>query len=143
MKIYLADDDSEDREFFSDALTELPIEITLKTFQNGVELMADLFSDELLPEAIFLDLKMPMMDGFECLSDIKAEKKFADIDVIIYSTLMNEWEIGKLQEIGANGFLQKPTSFNQLKTILYKCLETIKKNKIVDKTNTLKFSILK
>tara|TARA_R110002012_G_scaffold320402_2_gene543935 strand:- start:44916 stop:45347 length:432 start_codon:yes stop_codon:yes gene_type:complete len=143
MKIYLADDDSEDRELFSDALTELPLEITLKTFQNGVELMADLFLDELLPEAIFLDLKMPMMDGFECLSDIKSEVKFQNIDVIIYSTLMNDWEVEKLQELGANSYLQKPTSFNQLKTILYTCLETIKKNKKVDKTNTLKFSILK
>jgi len=143
MKIYLADDDSEDRELFSDALTELPLEMTLKTFQNGVELMADLFSDELLPETIFLDLKMPMMDGFECLSDIKSEVRFQNIDVIIYSTLMNEWEVGKLQEMGANGFLQKPTSFNQLKTILYQCLETIKKNKLVDKSNTSTFSILK
>lgn len=143
MKIYLADDDFEDRELFSDALTELPLIITLKTFQNGVELMADLFSDETLPEAIFLDLKMPMMDGFECLSDIKSESKFTGIDVIIYSSLMNDWEVEKLEKMGANSYLQKPSSFNQLKTILYNCLEQIKRNKIEDKTKTISFSILK
>lgn len=143
MIIYLADDDLEDRQFFTDALTELPLKITLKTFQNGVDLMADLFSEEELPEAIFLDLKMPMMDGFECLSDIRSESKFNTIDVIIYATLMNNWETERLQKIGANSYLQKPTSFNQLKTILYKCLSKIKSNKYQKMTTNFTFSILK
>ena len=122
-KIYLADDDSDDREFFSDALSELPIQISLKTFENGVDLMADLFSDEALPQTIFLDLKMPMMNGFECLQDIKSEKKFEGIIIIIYSTTFDTWEIEKLKNDGANGYLQKPNSFHQLKTVLHKCLD--------------------
>ncbi|WFO17158.1 response regulator [Cellulophaga baltica 4] len=143
MRVYLADDDQDDRLFFSDALKELPIKIDLTTFQNGVDLMADLFSEEPLPKAIFLDLKMPMMDGFECLADIKAEEKFNGIDVIIYSTSFNDWEVEKLQEMGANSYLQKPSSFNQLKTVLYQCLETIKTNVGKSEEKRLQFSVLK
>ena len=115
----------------------------LTTFQNGVDLMADLFSEEPLPKAIFLDLKMPMMDGFECLADVKAEEKFNGIDVIIYSTSFNDWEVEKLQEMGANSYLQKPSSFNQLKTVLYQCLDTIKTNIGKSEEERLQFSVLK
>ncbi|WP_158977050.1 response regulator [Cellulophaga sp. L1A9] len=143
MRVYLADDDQDDRQFFSDALQELPIHIELTTFQNGVDLMADLFSKESLPQAIFLDLKMPMMDGFECLADIKAEEKFKGIDVVIYSTSFNDWEVEKLQVMGANSYLQKPSSFNQLKTVLYQCLETIKTNLGKSDDKRLQFTVLK
>jgi CheY-like chemotaxis protein len=143
MRVYLADDDQDDRQFFSDALKELPVKIDLTTFQNGVDLMADLFSDAPLPKAIFLDLKMPMMDGFECLADIKAEEKFNAIDVVIYSTSFNDWEVEKLQEMGANSYLQKPSSFNQLKTVLYQCLDTIKTNLGKSEDERLQFSVLK
>ncbi|ADV50101.1 response regulator [Cellulophaga sp. E16_2] len=143
MRVYLADDDQDDRQFFSDALQELPINIELTTFQNGVDLMADLFSEAALPKAIFLDLKMPMMDGFECLADIKAEEKFRGIDVIIYSTSFNDWEVEKLQEMGANSYLQKPSSFNQLKTVLYQCLDTIKTNLGKAEEERLQFTVLK
>jgi len=46
-------------------------------------------------------------------SDIKSESKdFKIIDVIyLFDFYMNEWEVGKLQEMVQMAFLQKPTSF--------------------------------
>jgi CheY-like chemotaxis protein len=123
MKIYLTDDDTEDRLLFMGALHEIPMETEVTEFKNGVELMADLYSETPLPHLIFLDLKMPMMNGFECLADIRGDRKFDAIPVVIYSTFFQESEIEKLQEMGAFRYLQKPTSYNLLKTMLFKCLK--------------------
>ncbi|MDF4220789.1 response regulator [Maribacter huludaoensis] len=126
LNVFLADDDSDDRTFFSDALREIPIQTKISEFNNGVDLMAGLLSDSNdKPDVIFLDLKMPMMDGFECLADIRDLEKYEDIPVIIYSTSYHPKEITRLNEMGASLYLQKPSSYNQLKTLLHKCLRYV------------------
>ena len=124
ISIFLADDDQDDRELFMDALSELPIETSVKQFENGVDLMAELYSGNPKPDTIFLDLRMPLMDGFECLTDIRNISELSEIQIIIYSTSYNENEVDQLQEGGANLYIKKPNSFNQLKTILYKSLKS-------------------
>lgn len=127
INVYVADDDSDDRTFFSDALTEIPILTKVSEFNNGVDLMADLISgNNPSPNVIFLDLKMPMMDGFECLADIRDLPQFKNTPVVIYSTSYHPKEIARLKEMGASLYLQKPSSYNQLKTLLHKCLSYIK-----------------
>lgn len=125
MKIFLADDDEDDRIFFVDALTEIPQSTEITQFTNGVELMDALYADNPLPDVIFLDLKMPMMDGFECLDDIRDVEKLSKIPVIIYSTSFHKKEVDKLKEMGATRYLKKPSSFNQLKTMLYNSLNNL------------------
>ncbi|MDF4203825.1 response regulator [Maribacter sp. SA7] len=126
LNVFLADDDSDDRTFFSDALREIPIQTKITEFNNGVDLMAGLLSNDIeKPDVIFLDLKMPMMDGFECLADIRDLEKYADTPVIIYSTSYHPKEITRLDEMGASLYLQKPSSYNQLKTLLHKCLRYV------------------
>jgi CheY-like chemotaxis protein len=120
--IFLADDDQDDRELFMDALSELPIDTSVKQFENGVDLMAELYSGNPKPDTIFLDLRMPLMDGFECLTDIRNIPELSEIQIIIYSTSYNENEVEQLKESGANLYIKKPNSFNQLKTVLYKSL---------------------
>lgn len=125
IRIHLAEDDEEDREFFMDALGELPIPTIIKQFTNGIELMDDLFSNRPLPEVIFLDLHMPHMDGFDCLMDIRSFEKFNAITIIVYSSNYVEREVNQLKSDGANGYIQKPSSFNILKTLLYQSLQNI------------------
>ena len=122
IKIYLADDDKEDREFLLEALDEIPLRTQVTQFNNGVDLMDKLFSDVVLPDVIFLDLYMPIMDGFECLTDIRNFAKFANIHVIVYSTTYRQREVNQLKEDGANQFIQKSTSFKTLKTLIHKSL---------------------
>ncbi|CAG2532144.1 Response regulator receiver domain-containing protein [Maribacter dokdonensis] len=136
LNVFLADDDSDDRTFFSDALREIPIQTKISEFNNGVDLMAELLSETAAqPDVIFLDLKMPMMDGFECLSDIRDLDKYLNTPVIIYSTSYHPKEIDRLEEMGASLYLQKPSSYNQLKTLLHKCLRYVNnaEGDIVDK----------
>ncbi|GIZ08171.1 response regulator [Flavobacterium sp. UMI-01] len=124
--IYLVDDDKEDRMFFREALDEIDIPVIIKDFDNGVSLMEDLLDAEnILPDAIFLDLNMPLMNGEECIEDIRTEAQFSKIPIIIYSTYVDETTAYRLQMKGANWYLIKPESFDKLKKLLAKSLAYI------------------
>ena len=117
--IILADDDEDDRLFFTDAFSELKINTKVQTYNDGVELMNYLNSDEaILPQVLFLDLNMPKKNGIECLHEIKSNKKFDDIAIAIYSTSSSEEYIEETFVSGANIYIKKPNDFDTLKKVL-------------------------
>lgn len=119
MHIVLADDDEDDRMFFTDAFSELKMSTKVHTYNDGVELMNYLNSeDAVLPEILFLDLNMPRKNGMECLMEIKANSKFENIAVAIYSTSSTEEHIEETFVNGANIYIKKPNDFNTLKKVL-------------------------
>ncbi len=125
LTLYLADDDTDDREFFIEALQEIPVQTEVSEFSNGVDLMDALFSKEPLPDAVYLDLHMPLMNGFECLADIRSFPQFAKIKIIVYSTSYHEREVNQLKEDGADYYLQKPNSFQELKSLLFQSVRIL------------------
>ena len=117
--ITLADDDEDDRLFFTDAFSELKINTKVNTFNDGVELMNYLNNSEsVLPNILFLDLNMPRKNGVECLLEIKQNERFNDIAIAIYSTSSSEEHIEETFVNGANIYIKKPSDFNTLKKIL-------------------------
>ncbi len=121
--IFLAEDDEDDRLLFSEALSQLPLNCRVYDFKDGVELMAQLNSkNNQMPQLIFLDINMPRMSGHDCLKKIRETVSLCKLPVIIYSTSFNKREVEGLHNLGASGYLKKPASFNQLKTLLYKCI---------------------
>ncbi|WP_298396864.1 response regulator [Flavobacterium sp.] len=119
IRIILADDDEDDRLFFSDAFEELKINTKVQTYNDGVELMNYLNTeDAILPNVLFLDLNMPKKNGIECLHEIKADKKFENIAIAIYSTSSSEEHIEETFVNGANIYIKKPNDFNTLKKVL-------------------------
>ncbi|MFL9832151.1 response regulator [Flavobacterium sp. ARAG 55.4] len=117
--ITLADDDEDDRMFFTDAFDELKINTVVNTVNDGVALMNFLYDPEsILPNIIFLDLNMPLKSGIECLKEIKAEPKFKDIVIAIYSTSSSEEDIENTFVLGANIYIKKPSNFGKLKQVL-------------------------
>lgn len=119
MHIVLADDDEDDRLLFTDAFEELKINTKVQTYNDGAELMNYLNAeDALLPEILFLDLNMPKKNGIECLHEIKANPKFSNIAIAIYSTSSSEEHIEETFVSGANIYIKKPNEFNALKKVL-------------------------
>ena len=117
--IILADDDEDDRLFFTDAFSELKINTKVNTFNDGVELMNYLNSDDaILPQVLFLDLNMPKKNGLECLAEIKSNNKFEDIAIAIYSTSSSGEHIEETFVKGANIYIKKPSDFETLKKVL-------------------------
>lgn len=117
--ITLADDDEDDRLFFTDAFNEIKVNTKVNTFNDGVELMDYLNNENtLLPHVLFLDLNMPRKNGIECLLEIKQNPRFKDIAIAIYSTSSSEDHIEETFVNGANIYIKKPNDFNTLKKVL-------------------------
>ncbi len=71
-----------------------------------------------LPALVLLDLNMPGMHGVEVLSMMKAAPNFCRIPVVIMTGTLNKAEIKRCYDLGANSFLVKPASFDELTALL-------------------------
>jgi CheY-like chemotaxis protein len=80
----------------------------VKTADNGVEALKCLSQDSF--DLIFLDLIMPVMDGYKVLSAIKADLKLASIPVIVFSSRGQPDEVEKAVSLGASSYLVKATT---------------------------------
>lgn len=121
--ILLADDDEADRLLFNEAFEEMKINTSVKTVNNGEQLMEYLNrTDLVLPHLLFLDLNMPRKNGLECLKEIRSNKAFDDLSIAIYSTSAAERDIEATFISGANVYISKPSDFNVLKLVLEKAV---------------------
>ena len=117
--VYLADDDPDDRLLFEEALMEVSKNVELTTANNGEQLMKILDNvASPLPHLIFLDLNMPLKNGFECLDEIRKDKKLKNIPVVIFSTSSQKEAVDKVYNKGADYYICKPDSFHKLKEVL-------------------------
>ena len=129
LQILLADDDIDDRNFFANALLEIPITTQLKTVSNGEQLMEHLAANAAnLPDVLFLDLSMPRKTGFECLAEIKENESLKTMPVIMFTTSFTrgidlEDNLKKtLGRMGAMDYIRKPGGFEELKSVIHQTL---------------------
>lgn len=111
------DDDEEDLEIFSTAVMELDTEIDCTSLNSSKEALTKLAAEELHPEIIFLDLNMPVIDGFQLLSKIKKMSN-CTIPVIVLSTCSQPGTIDKVKQLGADGYIIKPNSIKEFVRVL-------------------------
>jgi CheY-like chemotaxis protein len=120
--VLLADDDADDRQIFQEAFDQLGLDMGIHTVKNGEEALLFLDAIEPKPEILFLDLNMPVMNGRECLREIKKDPRFDNLCIAIYSTSANEEDIEETLALGAHVYIKKPNDFDELKQILYKVI---------------------
>jgi len=114
--IFLADDDAEDCEIFAEALKEVNAGAILTSSKNGHELMTLLHKPpHPLPDVIFLDLNMPIKNGYQCLKEIRETPALKDHIVIIFTTSSLKEDIDLMYKLGANLYITKPSDFDKLK----------------------------
>jgi CheY-like chemotaxis protein len=123
--VLVADDDTDDQFMLKEAFASLKFDKEIRTVENGEELLDYLnkkgkYDDENLPfpKLILLDLNMPKVDGRQCLRMIKESPEFCKIPIIIFSTSNNPEDISQSYELGANSYIIKPYSYNELVEII-------------------------
>lgn len=102
--ILIVDDEPFNVDFLEQELEDLGY-ATLSA-SNGEDALQII--DSQTPDLILLDIMMPVIDGFEVLSRLKANKKHRHIPVIIISAMSDMQSVVKGIELGAEDYLPKP-----------------------------------
>ncbi len=76
------------------------------TAKDGVDAIEVIHTQ--LPDVIILDIEMPRMNGYEFLSQIRNQEKFAELPVIMHSSRASKKHRKKAAKLGANDFVTKP-----------------------------------
>lgn len=122
--ILLVDDDSDDQLLFNEAVHGIDASIRLETADNGKHALNKLNNALLLPELIFVDLHMPLVNGYELISQIKQTDKLRSIPLVAFTTSNSVFDANRAQSLGADAFLTKSPDFKDLIFKLRKVLQT-------------------
>jgi CheY-like chemotaxis protein len=118
-KIILIDDDRDDAELFQEALSEIDSAIGFQYFEESKEALKILLEKEnRLPDFIFLDINMPVISGWQCLAEFKKSEHLKTVPVIMFTTSSQPKEQETAKELGAYGFITKPSEYSTLKNLL-------------------------
>lgn len=125
-KIVLADDDKDDQEIFTEAVSETDIAASVTTVDDGQELIDHLKDPaEPNPDIIFMDINMPVKSGKQALQEIKSDEELKEIPTVILSTSKNPKDVEETFNAGANLYVHKPYSFKNF-VLLLKRIFTLK-----------------
>ena len=122
-QILLADDDSDDRNLFKEAVAEITSSVKVKTVEDGTQLMEVLSGNtNPPPDMIFLDINMPGKTGKACLTEIRSDNRYKDIPVIIFSTSSFRHDIEETYRNGASMYIPKSVFFEDEVSVLKRLL---------------------
>lgn len=130
-KFLLTDDDKDDRELFSEALHSVDPSIICQGAEHGRDALRLLTSSDIeKPDIIFIDINMPVMNGWELLHSIKKDNHYVHIPVIIYTTSSEERDRQIAKDLGALCFVTKPDDFKLVKNMLQVVVSNMKKDSL-------------
>jgi len=112
--LLLVDDDIDDQDIFRTALSQVAQSVVFTTANNGEEALRQLNGNTPYPDIIFLDINMPVMNGFDTLARIKKQESLKHIPVFIYSTSVRPEDIVRAHEMGARNCIKKPSGFMEV-----------------------------
>jgi CheY-like chemotaxis protein len=112
--ILLIDDDRDDQVMFKDALRIIDPQIICDIVPNGRVALDMLSSSMTLPHLTFLDLNMPIMDGYEFLREIRKYPRLKGMPVGVLSTSSVIPAMKTSKALGARFYLTKPNDFKML-----------------------------
>ncbi|WP_374571167.1 response regulator [Phenylobacterium sp.] len=119
--LLLVEDSPQDLELTLRELLASKLSAGVKVLRDGAEALDFLFCEgayaerppELGPRAVFLDLKLPKVDGLEVLRRIKADPRTQATPVVVLSSSREERDVAAAYAAGANSYVVKPVNFDQ------------------------------
>lgn len=117
-KLLIVDDIEVNRELIKETFRHQPFEMFQA--ENGLEAVR--LAVRYLPDLIITDIRMPVMDGFEELRQLRDTVETRDIPVIALTASVMEHEIHQLEVCGFNGYLRKPAKLENLYKEIMKVL---------------------
>ena len=121
--ILVVDDDEDDREFFLQIIEEFYTGMNCVTAVNGHDSLEKL--KDYRPDVIFLDLNMPLMNGFQFLEKLRQRNELRETPVLILTTSSDPKSIQDAIQCGAKDFITKPDTLSGWQLVLKKALTSL------------------
>lgn len=116
MSILYIDDDHEDAEIFCEILKEIDPAIKCTVATEGNVALKGL--DQPCPNFIFIDYRMPKLNGVEFLEHLSANQCFSISKIVMYSTYMSDIQIEECKRLGVYECMRKTGDFNAMVSAL-------------------------
>lgn len=121
--ILIVDDNPNDASLLESSVQQLKLQNPLHVVSDGAEAIAYIkgdgcYSDRgLYPEPLllFLDLKMPSVDGFDVLDWLKKHPQYSTFPVVVMSALGEVKQLSRVYHLGAKSYLTKPINPEEIK----------------------------
>ena len=119
----LAEDNPADADLILASLTKDGFAGAIQVVRDGVEtldfaLCRGEYADrdrDLFLRVIVLDVKLPKIDGFEVLRQLKADPRTRSIPVVMLTSSNIDSDVTRAYELGANSYVQKPVDFERFR----------------------------
>jgi len=110
--ILLVEDNPNDAELTIRALKKTNLGARLAIARDGAEALEYLFSNRPKPKVIFLDLKLPKIDGIEVLRRTREDAGTRSIPVVVLTSSQEERDVAECYKLGVNSYVVKPVEFD-------------------------------
>lgn len=115
----MTDDDEDDRYLIGNLFSKHYPDCVLRFAENGQELIELVEAPNAVATSlILLDLNMPVMNGFGALRHLKQSPNFQHIPIVVLTTSKEQQDVDQSYALGANAFLSKPATYNDLKFLV-------------------------
>ena len=123
VKMLLAEDNASDADLILASLATEGLGDAVHVVHDGVETLDFVFSRgayagrqrEPALRVIVVDVKLPKVDGFEVLRELKADPRSRSIPVVMLTSSNIERDVARAYDLGANSYVQKPVDFEQFR----------------------------
>ena len=124
--ILIVDDNPNDANLLETSVQRLKLQNPMQVVSDGAETIAYIkgdgrYCDRVLypePLLLFLDLKMPSVDGFDVLGWLKQHPQYATFPVVVMSGLGEVNQLSRAYHLGAKSYLTKPIDPEEIKATL-------------------------
>jgi CheY-like chemotaxis protein len=113
--VLCVDDDPDDRELIRNAIFKVDPSYTVAYATNGKEALQFMFRAETaeLPCLIILDINMPVMDGKQALQEIRKNKEWDTVPIVVFTTSSHPSDIAFCEHFDVE-MVTKPANFRQI-----------------------------
>ena len=126
VEILLVDDNASDVELTVRALRRHKLANNIHVAEDGQEALDFVFcrgahadrSFAAPPKVVFLDLKMPKVDGIDVLRGIRGDARTKMIPVVILTSSKEQRDIVEGYKLGVNAYIQKPVDFEEFRRVI-------------------------
>ena len=121
VEILIVEDSAQDLELALTALEEAKFANRVQVARDGEEALDFVFGTgaqadrdvAAAPAVIFLDLKLPKVDGLEVLRRVKADARTKTIPIVVLTSSKEQSDVLESYQLGVNSYIVKPVNFEQ------------------------------